>query len=211
MKTTTITATTTTTIADVIRSAGNGSQFISMETCTLLDDKMNKKRRDNKLPNPYFGAIKIARLNGLVNVDFTAAVNRRMAARGVESPNYQAGPVWFSHEMSENGGKLALVYHTTKTEQKYLQYFPVRKLGRSEYFLNGIRMTPEQVNDMKQNCFKPTYQSADKPMTRVYGLAGIRKLKMRKISLSSNAVDSIYNKFFPAMELNPTPGQKVGA
>ena len=173
------------TMVDFIRSVGTGCQFVSMKTETEV--KMRKTG------NPFVGAVKVSRRNGLINVNFVESVKRKLTELNGEKTDYVAGSTWYRHEMTEDGKPLALCVHSKDNQKFYLQYFPNRTLGRNEYFLNGRKLTAAEVAQMKT--FITEKETAEhKPRVITLAMASIRELKARNIKLLNNTADKLAKK-----------------
>jgi len=170
-----------------IRSLGTECRFVSMQTETPV--KMRKTG------NPFAsGVIKVSRRNGLININYVAAVERNLkAANGGVAVDYTPGETWYTHTQTEDGRSLPLCVHKKDAKKHYLQYFPHKTLGRNEYFFNGVKMTPEQVAVMKT--FVQEDNRADfKPNVITLGIDSIRVLKARRVAMKNNLVSRITNR-----------------
>jgi hypothetical protein len=177
---TTIKITDPTFMAGFIQSIGTEARFISFTSDTEV--KMRKTG-------------KVARRNGLVNVDYVAACNRGLAELGVKKPDYVPGKTWYKHTETADGKTLPLcVGNTKKTQGKfYLQYFPYRNLG-TKYVLNGKELTADEVEKLKT--FIAEKDDSDfKPMVITVGLANIKEIKFRKVSFQNDRTPSFFNRF----------------
>lgn len=186
MKKTTVTIKNQTELVGFIRSIGTECQFVSMVTETEV--KMRKTG------NPFVGAVKRSTRNGLLNVNYVAAVERNMteAAGGVKQ-EYVAGSTWYTHEMTDDGKPLALCVHQKDNTKFYLQYFPHRTLGENTYYHNGVLMTPEQVAKMK-TFITEKETSEFKPTVITLAMASIRQLKARKVTMNNNTISKLTNR-----------------
>ena len=163
-----------------LKSLGTECRFISMLTETEV--KMRKTA------NPFLAnggkVVKVARRNGLVNVNFVGAVERRLAeALGLKPSEveYEAGTSWYVHVMTDENKPMALCVDKKTGTKHYLQYFPHRNLG-TKYFWNGVEMTPEQITQMKT--FEPEQKESEfKPRVITLAMSSIRTLKFRKVEV----------------------------
>ena len=167
-----------------LKSLGTECRFISMWTETEV--KMRKTA------NPFLvngGKVtKRSRRNGLVNVNFVGAVERRLAeALGVKPSevNYEAGETWYVHVMTGENKPMALCVDKKTGSKHYLQYFP-HKSYETKYFWNDKEMTPAEVATMKT--FEPAQaDNPFKPRVITLAMASIRTLKFRKIEVRQTA------------------------
>jgi hypothetical protein len=171
-----------------LRSIGAECRFITLTTETEV--KMVKKHRTTKEPNPFLGTVKVARRNGLVNIDYVAAVERNMEKAGIENAEYVAGTTWYMHEQTTDGKAIALCRHKTK-EAFYLQYFPMRNL-ETRYVLNGKDLTPEQVTAMKEYLSEQS-ENEFKPRVITLAMDSIRSVTFRKVEMLNNTFSRLVN------------------
>ncbi len=163
-----------------LKSLGTECRFISMVTETEV--KMRKTA------NPFLvngGKVtKRSRRNGLVNVNFVGAVERRLAeALGLKASEvtYEAGETWYVHVMTDENKPMALCVDKKTGAKYYLQYFP-HKSYETKYYHNDKEMTPAEVQTMKT--FEPTRTESEyKPKVITLAMASIRTLKFRKIEV----------------------------
>ena len=103
-----------------IKSNGTQCRFVSMISETLVTNI--------RAACPFKGVIKTSKKMGLVNKDYVASVERRIAERlGVPASavDYVPGEVWYKHLTTTDGKALPLVVNKTKDDgEYYLQYFP---------------------------------------------------------------------------------------
>lgn len=173
-----------------LRSIGNECRWISLRTETEV--KMVKKHRVTGRLNPYLGTIKVARRNGLVNVNFVRAVERNMEKAGIEGAEYEPGSTWYVHEQTTDGKAIALCVHKKDNRKFYLQYFPIRNLG-TEYVLNGVTLTPEQVAEMKEY-LNATDRDEFKPCVITLMMDSIRSITFRKVELLNNTFSRLVSQ-----------------
>ena len=192
-----------------LRSIGTECRFITVLTETIVDQNKTRptgnmvpsraKSQKGKLIremalNPYWGAVKVARRNGFVNADFVKMVEKRYAAiMGVPVEDYTAGGTWYQHCHSEDDKPLCLCEHQKDSSRKYLQMFPLRNLGETTYWLNGQRMTKDQVNDMYENWVTEKERAEWKPVTIVLAIDSIRMITFRKVNLLNETFSRIAN------------------
>lgn len=194
-------------LAGFIKSIGTECQFISMDTETEV--KMRKTG------NPFLGAVKRSKRNGLVNVNFVASVERKVSELTgvpVKDITYTPGKTHYHHLSTEDGRPLALcesnkpVKATGKMEL-YLQYYPHRNLGTTTYWLKGVQLSKEQVKQMYT--FVPETDRAEyKPAVLTFKLASIRSLRARRVNLLNATASKIADRLAAfrkssAFEVNP--------
>ena len=150
-------------MAGFIKANGTGCRFVSLVTRTPV--KLNKKSRLTGQPCPFGAVEKVSRKQGLLNVNFVASVERKVAEfLGVKPSEveYEASEVWYEHLMTPDGKALPLVQHKDETKRDgklYLQYFP-RTSENSYVGPTGETLTKEQLAEYmaperEQNEFKP--------------------------------------------------------
>jgi hypothetical protein len=186
-KTSTVTIQDKNEMVGFIRSLGTECRFVSMVTETPV--KMRKTG------NPFAsGVIKVSRRNGLINVNYVAAVERNLAeANGGNKVEYIPGEVWYTHAQTDDGKALPLCVHKKDVKKHYLQYFPHKTLGRNDYYFNGVKMTPEQVVKMK-TFVQEDNRAEYKPTVITLGIDSIRVLKARRVQMKNNLVSRITNR-----------------
>ena len=99
-----------------IRKVGSSCRFVSLLTRTPVWLRGG---------NPWGNLWKTSKRVGLINVNFSRSVKRRIAKQlGVELPGvkYKPGVVWYEH-LRHGGRSLALVQHKDKRGGLYLQFF----------------------------------------------------------------------------------------
>lgn len=160
-------------LVSFLRMLGTECQFVTLVTETEV-----KMRKTN---NPYVGAVKITRRNGLVNVNHEARVNRRMKEAGVD-PDYVGGETWYVHETTVEGKSTPLCFSKKNPNQRYLQFFPNRTKG-TKYVLNGRELTTNEVTEMKSFIPEKDWGEFKQPVITLK-MDSIRQVKFRKLNLS---------------------------
>lgn len=161
-------------------SIGSQCRFITFTTDTEV-----KMRKTN---NPFLGCRKVETRNGLVNVDFTKAVIRNVAeATGINKNDidYVPGSTWYRHIETADGKKTCLCEGNTPNTlgRKVIQYFPMKKIGESRYFLpNGKEVQYSDIEPFVQ-LSKP---SAFKPLVITVGLENIKSITFRKVTFEND-------------------------
>ncbi len=157
-----------------LKSVGTECRYVSMITVTEV--KMRKTG------NPYLGAVKVSNRNGLINVNFTNSVERRVAESLGISPTqveYTPGKTWYKHLQTAEGKPLALCVHQSDEGKYYLQYFPHK--AKSVYLFKGELIAYEKlapfVTEKEQNEFKP--------VVITLALKSIRQVKFRKLTFKN--------------------------
>lgn len=191
-----------------IRSIGTECRFTTVKTETAVD--MNKFRNtgrkvvspksgnliNEKEANPYFGTIKVATRNGFVNANFVKAVEKRYAeimGVPVVEVEYTPGETHYIHCSTEDGKPLALCENKKDASRKYLQFFPLRNLGETTYWLNGNRLTNDQVKDMYQNWVAEDENPEWKPRVIILLMDSIRWITFRRVRLLNDTFSRIAN------------------
>ena len=167
-----------------LRTIGTQSRFVSLRTETAV--KMRKTG------NPFVGTVKVARRNGLVNVNFVNSVNRNMEKAGVENPDYTPGETWYTHTTTEDGKSLPLCVNKKDPSKYYLQYFPYRNLG-THYVLNGKVLSADEVTKMKTFIAEDS-RSEYKPLVITLAIDSIREIKFRQVTLLNETISRIQNR-----------------
>ncbi len=156
-------------IAGFIKSNGTQCRFVSLVTST--EPKIKKG-------NPYPGLRKVAKHNGLVNVNFADAVARRISAKlGLPegSISYTPQATWYKHVTTADGKPLPLVEHSNPEKQGtlYLQFFP--QSSSYVYVLpNGDTVKNE---DVERWLYAKSERPDFKPAVITIGLDNIRQIK----------------------------------
>jgi len=143
------------------------------------DPKMVKKHRETKTPNPYIGAIKISKVNGIVNFKYEEGVNRRLEKEG-KTPDFEAKENWHQAIVRPDGTLTPLCEHK-QNGKKYLRFMPINAIETS-FELDGQPIDKEILKPYLPAHKPNTNQGLDKPMDfRTYDIDNIKQLKMNKI------------------------------
>lgn len=160
-------------LPNYLRELGTQVRFISLITETEVEMR--------KTGNPFVGTIKVVRRNGLVNVNHSGRVNRRMEESGVD-PTYVGKPSWYLHEKTSDGKILPLCFSKKDNTQKYLQYFPHRSYD-TKYVLDGVPLTEFEIPLMKTFIPEKDWGAFKEPVITLK-MVSIKSIKFRKINLS---------------------------
>jgi len=155
-----------------LKSLGTECRFISMNTETEV--KMRKTG------NPFVGAVKRTKRNGLINVNFVKSVERKMAkAAGIKPSevDYKAGETWYVHVMTAEGKPMPLCVDKKTETKHYLQYFPHRSF-KTQYFHNGVEVSYSDLAPFITE--KPV--NPVKPLVITLAMKSIKNIKFRKIT-----------------------------
>jgi hypothetical protein len=172
-----------------LRALGTECRFITVDTETPVKNMP-------KTGNPYWGTIKIARRNGIVNMDYVTAVEKRFAEQhGLDKKDvtYTPGSVWYKHCQTEGGKALCLCEgNTVKTKGKYyLQFFPLRDIGETVYVHPTLgTLSKDQVKDMEGRMYDRT-KVPFKPNVITLEIDSIRSVTFRKIKLINETVSRL--------------------
>lgn len=216
MKNTTVRISNPLELVGFIRSLGTTCMFVTMRTETEV--KMNKTRVDEngvKVKNPYVGAVKVSKRNGLLNVNFVESVKRKLSeltGTPLSQTEYVAGETWYIHEQSVEGKSLALCVHKKDNSKFYLQYFPHRTIGDNTFFLNGRQLAAAEVVEMEK--FIPSREQTEyKPLVITLAIDSIRELKARQISMLNNTVNKIASRLaqFKGQSVSTAPTNSTPA
>ena len=139
-----------------IKSNGTQCRFVSMVSETPV--------KNIRAACPFKGVIKIARKRGMINVNYVASVQRRVAERlGVKETEveYTPGETWYKHLTTVDGKSLPLVVNkkTPDNGEYYLQFFTTS--SDNVYRMpNGEPVLESQLEPYfyasKRDEFKPT-------------------------------------------------------
>ena len=165
-----------------LRTIGTECRFISMVTEVEVDCR--------KTNNPFVGAVKRSRRNGLVNVNFVRGVLRRMKESGIEQPVYVPGKTWYIHEHDDNGNALALCQSKKDSNKKYLQYFPWRSYDNT-YYHNGVQLTDKEVQVLK-TFIPPITPKPFKRSVITLSMDSILKVTFRNINTEVLNLDKLF-------------------
>ena len=163
--------------------------FLSMETATTF--KLNKFDRGEtgvKRPNPFGKVTKLAARLGWLNIDYKAAVERRISkATGIPAKqiDYELGEVWHKHLLTEDGKATpVLVNKETPEDGKFYIFYFHRKTKAARYVAeNGEPVTYEQ---MKPWMPPPSKDNPNQPPVRSIALNNVRVLKARGLVVKSS-------------------------
>ncbi len=190
-----------------LRTIGTECRFVTVITETEVI--MNKfkltgrkvisprsgKPINEKILNPYSGTIKVARRNGFVNANFVTAVEKRYAALNnlpVDEVTYTPGHTWYQHCHTEDGKPLCLCEHQEDTSRKYMQIFPLRNLGETEYIHPELgKLNKTQIRDMYNNWVTEDENPEWKPRCIVLAIDSIRMVTFRKVNLLNETFSRI--------------------
>jgi len=195
-----------------LRALGTECRFITLDTETLVEN-MPKKG------NPYVGTVKIARKNGIVNMDYVTAVEKRFAEQhGMKASEvtYTPGKIWYKHCQTVDGKPLCLCEgNTINTQGKnYLQFFPLRDLGETIYVHPTLgKLNKQQIADMEGR-FYAKNSAPYKPTVITLGIDSIRSVTFRKIKMLNETVSRLtgrLNRFKGAVVSTEKPKKAVRA
>lgn len=163
-------------MVDFVKSCNGSSTFVSMETVT--QPKLKKSC-------PFNGVTKTSSVTGWINIDYKAAVERKVAAVmgvPVAEVDYTPGDVWHKPVMDDSGKMTPLRVNKTKDDGKvYLFYFH-RKTTEAVYRDASGKIL--NYSDLKPH-FYATSQSEFKPAVRSVTLNNVTKLKARGFVVKS--------------------------
>lgn len=161
-----------------IRTNGTRCQFVSMLTVTA--PKLKKGC-------PFEGVKKYSRRNGLLNVQYNAAVRRNIAKTlGVPMADveYENGQVWYVHQTTTDGKALPLVVNKTKQDGKfYLQYYPMRSAGTVYRLPNGETVEEETL---KPWFYAKSKRDEYKPRVVCFDVANIAELRASQVIIETD-------------------------
>lgn len=172
-------------LPEYLRTLGTACRFISMETEVEVDCR--------KTNNPFVGATKRSRRNGLVNINYLDGIIRRMKEAGIQEPTYIPGKIWYIHEHDVNGNALALCQSKKDNTKKYLQYFPFRSYNNT-YYHNGIQLTDKEVDVLKTFINKPASVKPFKRSVITFSMDSILKITFRNINTEVLNLDKLFRE-----------------
>ena len=110
-------------LEDVIAGL-KGATFVTIESAT--DPRMVKKHRETGEINPYLGAVKVSRVNGIVNWIYSNSVNNQRTREGVVNDFVAEPRKWGERRLLASGNISPFVDHKTNV---YLELKVERSLG----------------------------------------------------------------------------------
>lgn len=160
-----------------------GAEMVTIVSET--DVKMNKTVVDDatgsRVPNPFYGACKIARFNGTLNPDYEMSVNRQRGREDLPMDFEAEAPKWGQRIVREDGTLTPVVVHTPKdsTEQKhYIVVHPNRSFER-EYIKDGSVLDTESVEKVIPEKNEGARQGVEKKIIhRRYSVDSIRQISL---------------------------------
>jgi hypothetical protein len=161
-----------------LKTNGTNCRFVAITTRTPVV----KIKADNPwgAGKSETGLYKVSRKIGLINVNYNAAVERRIAARLGVKPSeveYEAGNTWYQHLTTADGKALPVVVHKdeAKRGEFYLQYYPQTDKSVNQY----VNEAGELVNagEVKPWLYKESIRSEYKPTVIAVKLSNIHRLK----------------------------------
>lgn len=174
-----------------LTSNGTACRFVSLTTKTaVVKIKTGNPFGQIVKSGKLVGESKLDKLSkkiGLINVDFVASVERKLAeAYKLPEKNveYQPGKVWYHHVMTVDGKPLPLVKHAEKDEF-YLQYFPQKS---ESCYVNG---QGEIVADetVKPWLYAESEKSEFKPAVITLKLSSVLRMAASGIILEMPGID----------------------
>jgi hypothetical protein len=126
-----------------------------------------------KTNNPFVGATKISRVNGMINWHYENAVNKQREKEGHEEVFFSAPRQWGERIKREDGTLTPLVRHKGKA---YLELKVQNSLGY-EYRHNGAVVPAEMINPFLPQKKEGARQEVEKIIVlRDYALENIRQI-----------------------------------
>ena len=141
------------------------------------------------------GLYKLSRKIGIINADYCAAVERRIAETLGVKPSeveYKAGETWYVHLTDNDQHALPVCHHKDEAKRNgtyYLQYFPQTEKSVNAY----VNEAGEPVSDelVKPWLYTESERPAYKPKTIVVKLANIKRLAASEVVLEMPELDEI--------------------
>ncbi len=168
-------------MAGFIKSNGTQCRFVSFISRTPVE----KIRRGH--PWTGTGLFKVARQRGIINVNYAAAVERRIADKLGIDVNYVPGKVWFNHIMTVDGKPLPLVENKNPDKPGlYLQFYPHR--ATSTYVTGSNEPVAKEA--VAPWLYSKPERSEFKPPTITVKLAHILELRASGVILQAEDLDA---------------------
>ena len=164
-----------------LMTIGTSSMFISAKSATPF--KLNQKDKQGN-PNPFGTVTKQANITGWLNIDYQAAVERRIAkvtGIPVTRVSYDLGEVWFRHLLTDDGKKTPVVVNKTKEDGKFYVFYFHRKTKSAKYLgSNGEPITYDQLTPWLP---APRKDTPNKPAVRALTINNLQELRARGMIL----------------------------
>lgn len=164
-----------------IKANGTACRFVSMVSETPV--------KNIRAACPYKGVMKISRKRGMINVNYVASVERKIAAKlGVEPKEveYTPGEVWYEHLTTIDGKALPLVINKKKGDgEYYLQYFPtssenVYKMPSGEFI----------AEELLKPYFYAKKETSYKPVVISINVANIKELRASGVIMQAEDLEA---------------------
>ena len=164
-----------------IKTNGTQCRFVSMVTETPV--------KNIKAACPFKGVIKTSRKRGMINVNFSASVGRKLAASlGLPEKDieYIPGETWYQHLTTVDGKSLPVVVNkkTPDNGEYYLQYFPTS----SENVYHMPNGEPVQESQLEPY-FYAKAKSEFKPIVISIKLSNIKELRASGVIMQAEDID----------------------
>lgn len=138
------------------------------------------------------GLYKISRKIGLINVDYNASVQRRIAEKiGVPASkvDYIPGKCWYHHLQTVDGKNLPIIENNNPEKPGYyLQYFPSKSL-ENHYVNEAGEMEFDEV--VKPWLYAESIRPDYKPATMTVKLANIVQLKASGVVIEMPGIEEV--------------------
>ena len=152
-----------------------GATFVTIESKT--DPRMVKKHRETGEANPYLGAVKVSRVNGIVNWIYSNSVNNQRI-REDKANDFVAEPrQWGERRLLASGNVSPFVDHKSNV---YLELKVERSLGYHYEMPDGT-IVPNQNIEPYLPARRPTRQGLDREVIlRDYRLDSITSVTVNR-------------------------------
>lgn len=164
-----------------LKANGTQCRFVSITTDTPV--------KNLTASCPFQGVRKISRKIGMINVDYVASVEKKIAEKlGLRKSNveYKPGEVWYTHLQTVDGRHLPVVVNKKHPSdgEYYLQYFP--RSATSVYQLsNGTPISEEKLSPW----FYKREKSEFKPSVISVNLSNIKRLAASGVVMEAQDLD----------------------
>ena len=131
--------------------ARRGAEFVTITA--RVDARLVKKDRETGEPNPYAGATKVSRVNGLINWCYANSVNNQRKREDVEGEFVPESRRWGQRRFVNAAGEpvydrsasVRLSPFVDHKQAVYLEMKVERSLGHQYEAVDGSPLTDEQV------------------------------------------------------------------
>jgi hypothetical protein len=160
-----------------LMTIGTSSMFLSCLTATPQDKYLRKG-----CPFKGKGLVKICRRTGWLNIDYKAAVERRIAKRldvPVKDVEYTLGESWHKHVMTEDDKATPVCVNKVKDDGKFYVFMTQGGTKGTRYVLDNGNGDEVKYEDLKEWFYAKGEQDDLKPIVRTVTLNNVSELRAR--------------------------------